>query len=134
MNIGHSRVIPPLVGWGLNPPKLSTFPYFSLCGLKKPCLIHLFSFIFIELYSCIILTHILLPWGPLKWRFLVFFQYNFFYNECYSFNNYHCTSYTFGGLRLSSHQNWSLLGHSTHGGWGPKTTQMKHFFVFICVE
>jgi hypothetical protein len=44
---GSGRVISPGVG-GQKPPKLSTFSYFSLCGLKIFCLIHLFCFICVE--------------------------------------------------------------------------------------
>jgi hypothetical protein len=44
---GQGWVISPGVG-GQKPPKLSTFSYFSLCGLKIFCLIHLFCFICVE--------------------------------------------------------------------------------------
>jgi hypothetical protein len=38
-----------------------------------------------------------------------------------------------GALGLATHQNWSWLGHSPPGGGGPKTTQIKHFFLFFIV-
>jgi hypothetical protein len=73
---------------------------------------------------CFIWTHILLPWvialggwGHFKWGFLAFFQYNDFYNEYYSFNSFHYTLYTFGGLR-SSHPSQLVMVRSFARGWG----------------